>query len=363
MKILVDAHVFDGKYQGTRTYIKGLYNELILKNKSWTFYFISNDKNNLSNQFINSDNVNFLEYKYSNRAFQLIFEFPLLNRKLNIDYSHFQYISPLFKFGKHIVTNHDILFEETRFKHFFPFLYRYIKGPLFRLSAKRADVLLTVSEYSKGKLNEIYNIPINRIGVTHNAIEFNTLNTKEKTGKNIKEIIKSNYLLYVSRIEPRKNHISILRAYKNLKLKENFFKIIFVGSQDITSSKLNKYIQDNEEYLKNDFFIFNKVNDSELYELYKHADLVLYPSIAEGFGIPPLEAGVLKKKVVCSNLTAMSSFNFFPYHVNPLNQIEFEKAITEALNDNNYPYNYINKTILERYSWEKSAIEFKKMLN
>lgn len=363
MKILIDSHVFDGKYQGTRTYIKGLYNRLVERNPNWDFYFISNNKRNLVNEFSNFDNVYFIEYKFKNRLFQLIFELPLLNNRLKIDYSHYQYIAPFIKIGKHIITNHDVLFEESRFKKFFPKSYRYLKGPLFRFSAKKADILLTVSEYSKEKINEVYGIPKEKIGITRNAVDFDIEKLNGNVRPGIDNILKTKYLLFVSRIEPRKNHISVLKAFINLKLREDSYKIIFVGNYDIKSEELDSYIKANSSVFNKTLVIYEKVNDLELFELYNNADLVLYPSIAEGFGIPPLEGAILEKKVLCSNLTAMSEFNFFPYHINPLNQEELEDSIIEILKDRKYPFQVIKKTILERYTWDKAAYEYERMLN
>lgn len=363
MKILVDAHVFDGKFQGTRTYIKGLYNKLIERNPNWDFYFISNKKENLKKEFHNKNNVFFLEYHHSNRGLQLLVEIPLLLRKLTINYSHFQYISPLFKFGKYIVTTHDILFEEKRFKRYFPLFYRSIKGPLFKLSAKRADKLLTVSEYSKIKISELYKIPKHSIGLTPNAVQPIIEKLKKIDNHKIEKVLDIKYLLYVSRIEPRKNHISILKAFDNLKLAKEGYHIVFVGSYDIASTELDSYISIKKDLFDTHLHIFDKVSNNDLNVLYKKTSLVLYPSISEGFGIPPLEGALLKKKVVCSKLTAMSEFDFFPYHIDPTNQVELERAIVDVLCDQNYPFELIKSEILKRYNWDKAAITLENMLH
>ncbi|MCO4820743.1 MAG: glycosyltransferase family 4 protein [Flavobacteriaceae bacterium] len=363
MKILIDAHVFDGKFQGTRTYIKGLYNKLIDRNPQWDFYFIANKKENLINEFQHCKNVYFLEYHQKNRIVQLLFEIPWRINKLNIDYSHFQYISPLIKIGKYIVTSHDILFEEKRFQKYFPLNYRRIKGPLFKISAKRADKLLTVSEYSRNKISELYNIPKQSIVLTPNAVEVITDYSNEITKQNLEKILIQKYILYVSRIEPRKNHISVLKAYDNLNLVKQGYNIVFVGNYDIVSKELDDFISIKRDLFKSNLHIFEKVSNNELCALYKKASLVLYPSISEGFGIPPLEAALLNKKVVCSKLTAMSEFNFFPYHIDPTNQDELENSIVNVLQDQDYPFELIKNEILKKYSWEKSARSFENMLH
>lgn len=363
MKILIDAHVFDGKFQGTRTYIKGLYNVLIKRNPNWTFYFISNDKRNIINEFTNLGNVIFLEYRFKGALSRLLFELPYLIRKFNIDYSHFQYISPFLKFGKYIITTHDILFEEQRFKKYFPKSYIYTKGPLFRFSAKKADILLTVSNYSKDQIHDLYNIPKDKIGITPNGVDTLLFKSfmENKTDEDNQN--KRKNIIYVSRIEPRKNHISLLKAYINLKLYEKGYHLIFVGSYDLQSKSLDKYIELNKGIFDTYLHIYSNTSEFDLLNLYYNSELVVYPSLAEGFGIPPLEGAILNKKVVCSSLTAMSEFDFFSYHVNPLKKNDLERVINKALKDKNYPYNNIKEIVLKKYTWENSAIEFEKFID
>ena len=170
MNILIDAHIFDDKYQGTRTYLKGLYAALIPLAKDWNFYFVANDIDNLKNEFGVSPNVYYIQLKSKSKYNRLLLELPRIIKENMIDCAHYQYITPFFKNCKTIVTTHDILFKEKRFKKYFPLKYRLINGALFKISAKKADVLLTVSEYSKEKIIEYYNLPEDKVYVTPNAV-------------------------------------------------------------------------------------------------------------------------------------------------------------------------------------------------
>jgi len=354
MKILIDAHVFDGKFQGSRTYIKGLYAEMILLKKDWDFYFIAQNTKNLEEEFGNYPNVHYLPLKHHNKFIRLFWEIPQLIRKHQIDFSHFQYIAPPIKIGKYIVTTHDILFEEERFRHFFPSKYRLINGTLFKRSAKLADILLTVSEYSKNKISELYKIDKKDIVVTSNAINVN-LDHLEKDNY-IQEKYKCNkYILYVSRIEPRKNHISILRAYKNLQLYEKGFELVFIGNQDIKDIEYDNFINDNQPVFKNNLHLFSNITETELKKFYTNSEFVVYPSFAEGFGIPPLEGAVYKKPVLCSNATAMAEFTFFNHFIDPYNQKELEETILEIINNQSENLGEIQQTILKKYDWKKPA--------
>jgi len=354
MKILIDAHVFDGKFQGSRTYIKGLYAEMIPLKKDWKFYFVAKNIDTLKEEFGEHPNVFFLPLKSTNKFSRLLLEFPKLIKKYEIDYSHFQYISPPIKTGKNIVTTHDILFEEKRFKQFFPKKYRLINGFLFKRSARLADILVTVSEYSKKKISELYKISKEEIIITPNAINLNLYNLSND-GYIKKKYGCKKYILFVSRIEPRKNHISILKAFKNLKLYELGYELVFIGNQDIDDVAYNTFINKNQDILKDKLHIFSNINEKELKKFYTNSAFVVYPSYAEGFGIPPLEAAVYKKKTLCSNATAMAEFTFFKYIVDPYNQDEIEKSILQIIEDNEDELNKIQEIILKKYHWKKSA--------
>lgn len=357
MKILVDAHVFDGKFQGSRTYIKGLYSVLINKKKDWDFYFAGYDISILKKEFGEGKNVHFIQLKNRNKLIRLFFEFPKIIKNNKIDFSHFQYISPLVKRGKYIVTTHDILFEEKRFSHFFPKRYKLINGAFFKHSSKRADVLLTVSSYSKKMISKLYAIPENKIYITPNAVA--PVSKEVKKDKSIKEQYGiDNYLLYVSRVEPRKNHISILKAFINLKLYSKGYKVVFIGKQDIYDQELEIYIKNHKEIFDEFLVQLPNVSGIALQKFYTNASCVVYPSFAEGFGIPPLEGAVYGSKVLCSNATAMQDFTFFKYHIDPYSQEVIETALQNLLADDTINIEATKNEILQKYTWEKSAERF-----
>ena len=96
----------------------------------------------------------------------------------------------------------------------------------------------------------------------------------------------------------------------------------------------------------------------DLYSVYAFSKCFVYPSKAEGFGIPPIEAAMLNSKVLCSNQTAMQDFDFFRYTFNPSNQSVFDEKLNLILKDENYPYQEIKDKIVEKYNWNKVAKDF-----
>lgn len=361
MNILVDMHVFDGKHQGTRTYLKGLYTELIPIAKNHHFFLVANDVKNLKSEFKNYNNVSYISLKSNNKFYRLLFEFPSIIKQNKIDFAHFQYIAPPFKNCKLIITIHDILFEQKEYKKYFSFKYRIVNGALFRWSASRANILLTVSEYSKRKISEIYNINLEKIKITPNAVNpiYNQTNVNSVPRNNHL----GKYLLYVSRVEPRKNHLNLLRAFIQLGLVEKGYKMVFIGNKDILFNDLKQFINQMDSRSKASIIWLEKVSSSELNSYYQNCALFVFPSFAEGFGIPPLEAMALGKRVLCSNQTAMNDFDLPEnFRFDPYNIEELKRKITVQLSSN-FDLAEVYKPILAKYNWQEIAKEFKQVVD
>lgn len=357
MNILIDAHVFDSKFQGTRSHLKGLYSALIPLCKNWNFYFAAENIVNLENEFGCFDNVKYIKLNSGNKLYRLLIELPKIIKKYNIDYSHFQYtILPISK-CKYIVTTHDILFEQKEFKHYFPLKGRIINHILHKYSAKRADILFTVSEFSKEKISEIYDVKSDKIFVTPNAVNDEFYNIIENDIKT-----PSKYLLYVSRVEPRKNHLNLLKAFVELNLKDKGYKLVFIGKNDIPYPQLEAYKNNNGDEINDVLISIESIDNSGLISYYKNCSLFVFPSYAEGFGIPPLEAMALHKKVLCSNSTAMRDFKLpDDFLFNPHDIAELKIKIVNLL-ENNYDLEPIYEVILSKYNWQIIARDFKHVI-
>ena len=110
IKLLVDAHVFDKGFQGTTSFIEGVYQELV-KKENLEIYLAAYDIENLR-QYFSDPRFHFIPLKSKSRYQRLLFEFPSIIRRHQIDYAHFQYIVPPIKHCRYIVTIHDLLFKD-----------------------------------------------------------------------------------------------------------------------------------------------------------------------------------------------------------------------------------------------------------
>src|ERR1700753_3725030 len=156
IRLFVDAHVLDQEYQGTRTFIREIYKVLSAK-KELLLFLAANDTDNLKKYFPPQDNIVYLKYKSTSSLTRLGVEIPAMLRQNNIDYAHFQYITPIFKRKGYIVTIHDVIFSEYPDEFSRP--YRIAKKFLYGRSARMADILTTVSAYSERSIRKFLGIP------------------------------------------------------------------------------------------------------------------------------------------------------------------------------------------------------------
>lgn len=352
--IFVDCHVFDDGFQGTRTYIQGLYSELI-KQKSLHFFLGSGNPDNLMCILGNHSNVTYVKYRFHNRYWRLLIDIPNIIQKNKIDFAHFQYtVSPV-KRCKYIVTTHDVLFID--FPAYFPFFNKIINTFLYKQSAKRADIKLTVSEYSKQKIEQHFSI--SNYNITSNAInevffeKYDKGLIKEKVEK---EFFLKDYIIYVSRWEPRKNQQMVLRAFVDLKL-YNKYQLLFLGNDTIYNREYYEIFNSLSSEIKKKIVILKNTDFQNMLLLLRGANVSVYPSIAEGFGIPALESVAAKIPTICSDTTAMSDFSFFhEFYFDPFNQIEFNKKLFQILEENrSSDFEIMAEKVKEKYSWKKSA--------
>jgi glycosyltransferase involved in cell wall biosynthesis len=193
-----------------------------------------------------------------------------------------------------IVTVHDMIHEKFSSVLDRKNSFASIKA----MAIRRADHIICVSQNTKKDLIEILGIDESKVSTIYHGCSFNN-----NFNENIKQVSQTEkpYLLYVGQRARYKNFDKLLEAYgSSLKLSQDFQLICF-GGGDFSSSEV--------ERIKN-FQLGCKVvqisgDDSMLANLYRGATALVYPSLYEGFGIPPLEAMSFGCPVVCSNVSSI----------------------------------------------------------
>ncbi|NIO19638.1 MAG: glycosyltransferase [Candidatus Aenigmarchaeota archaeon] len=275
-----------------------------------------------------------------------------------VDVFHCQYAGPPFSVTPYIVTLHDIIHET--YPEFYPKLLRFFMRLFYPFSARRAVKVLTGSEYTKSQINRLFKIPAERIEVTPYGAseEFRIIDDSAA----IKRIAASygvhgRYILFVGRIEPRKNIQGLLKAYEIVKGKYNIDqKLVIVGMKD---SSFEDFYQDlRAKKVRHDVIFTGGVSQEDLPYIYNGADLFVYPSFAEGFGLPVLEAMACGTTVITSNSTALPELvGDAGIMVDAKNTEELAEAIYKVLKDSNLRNRLKNKGLEQSklFSWHKTA--------
>lgn len=303
LRIGVDFHAFDGKFQGSRSHLIGLYRALVSLCPDFEFLFFLDHVEELrSLPGFDRPNVRCIRMTSANPLVRLTWQLPRLARRHRLDVLHTQYIVPLWPGCRTVVTIHDVLFEPYP-EYFTPF-FVWRSRWLFRRSAQIADAVMTVSEYSRNEIASRYHVPVERIGLLLNAVDPQVFHPAQGDGSAVlrrRHLKSGHYILMVGRIEPRKDHATLLKAYAQLGA--NSPPLVIVGQRDFGDQAFDRALRALPSGC--DVRILSDVDDAELPILMQHALVLAYPSLAEGFGMPPLEAMACGTPVVTTDVTAL----------------------------------------------------------
>lgn len=358
-RLLVDARCFTGEGQGMRTYIKGLYNAFYYQHPEYDLFFAGYNFEDLRVAFPFLKMDKFIQLKSKSRIKLFLKEFPSVIKSYQIDYAHFQYMTPFIKNCTHIVTTHDLLFLD--FTDVFSFWYRIKRKLLFYLSLVRSDIRLTVSNYTRERIQHHFGISPDTVDITPNAVSqyfFQPYNKATIQQQLTKKYGVSDYILYVSRIEQRKNHLLLLESYEELDLATKGKQLVLIGNNTLNNQEVEDKIQSLKIKHPQKVHWIPYVSFEELLKFYQGANLFVFPSKAEGFGIPPIEAGAMGINTLCADNTAMSDFSFFGDNLFDLNDKEaFKRKLLQNIDKpkSKSQLESIAQQIKRTYNWNRSA--------
>jgi glycosyltransferase involved in cell wall biosynthesis len=222
-----------------------------------------------------------------------------------LDVLHVQYVGPPWHRGARIVTVHDLAFLHVP--------KSYSTSQRLRLrwlvprNVRRAAAVITGSEFSKRDIQRTYGIHADRISVIHDAPDrgFRPVADETMLAALRKRLsIRRPYVLYVGRLNPRKNVLGLLHAFERVRpqLREPT-QLVIAGPPDFHSRHLDAAIAASS--WRRDVIRAGYVDGVDLPALYSGASAFVYPSLSEGFGLPPLEAMACGTPVVCSSAASL----------------------------------------------------------
>jgi len=237
-----------------------------------------------------------------------------------------------------------------------------------RKSCRKAKRVIAVSENTKNDLVRMYKISKRKIDVIYEGYARETI-SPNKIKRNISsrfKILNFKFLLFIGRIEFRKNTLGIIRSFEILKEKYKIpHKLVLAGGLGYGYEDVVKKA-DASEY-KNDIVLTGYVKDSDKWKLLKNADVFLFPTFYEGFGLPILEAQSLGIPVVVANNSSipevvgqyMRSLLVDPNDYKKIADFTYKIIFDKKLKNNIKKAGYKN---IKRFSWDLCAEKIAKIL-
>ena len=266
----------------------------------------------------------------------------------------FNYIVPPRVDGRVMTAIHDLTYlrypETMDAKN----LRRIQKG--IEYSIRRSSRILTISEFSKGELMELLDVPEEKISVVYTAPSLPPKSADfEECAR--KWGIKCPYLLYVGTIEPRKNLVRLLRAFDLLKSREKIpHQLVLAGGRGWRDGEIMETAQTIQH--AQDVIFTGYVSAEEKNALYQNAAAFVFPSLYEGFGIPPLEAMALGCPVVCADAASLpEAVGDGAELVDPLEEESIAAGLLRVLSDREYAAELVKRgrRHAEKFTWGESA--------
>jgi glycosyltransferase involved in cell wall biosynthesis len=304
MKIGIDAHTLGSKSSGNENYYLQLLQDLARTQPNGHRYTIYFTHLQGLPKIPVVDHFELKRIRPVNPFIRIPLSFPFEFQRGRLDIFHAQFIIPPFCNCKSVTTIPDILFE--RYPEFFPWFENRRCRALIPWSVRRADHIITVSQSSKNDIVYYYHIDPNKVSVIDEAPrdEFRVLD-RDKCRELIakKYGIVDPYLLYVGRINARKNLVRLVEAFSRLRRQGARHKLVIVGKQDWHGERVLEKVKELE--LVNEVVFTGYVEWDDVPAFYNAADLFVFPSICEGFGAPIVEAMACGVPVVTSSGSAL----------------------------------------------------------
>jgi glycosyltransferase involved in cell wall biosynthesis len=261
--------------------------------------------------------------------------------------------------AKHIVTTvHDLSFHRNPSWHP-PERIQYFKKYFWK-NILRSEIILADSEFTKMEILQFLDLLPERIRVIYsgyNKMLFRVYPPEELETFKKAETLPERFILFVGSVEPRKNLERLLQAYlmldKDLKDEVKLLLIGFKGWENIRIMELL-------EKLKGNVLYRGYLSEEKLAKVYNLCTIFVYPSLYEGFGLPPLEAMACGCAVLVSNIDPLREVcQEGAYYVDPLNPEDISHGIGRLLRDKTSREDLARKGLrrAQDFDWQKTARE------
>jgi len=369
MRIGIDARFLGPLGKGLGRYTQKLVTHLE-KIDQQNQYFIFLRKDNWNDYYPTNDNFKKVLADYQWYTWQEQLQMPKTLNKYKLDLVHFPHFNvPLGYRGNFVTTVHDLIliqFPTKRATTLGPLLYKlkyFGYQKVIKHAVKKAQKVITVSNYTKKQLINYFKIKSDKIGVTYEAsscVGSEQLRAPEVEFLRDYNITKP-FLLYVGNAYPHKNLEGLLKAFKEIaKQEQQRYQLVLVGKNDYFYQRLEKEAEALGLLKNNQVVFFGFASEKQLADLYRQAELYIFPSFMEGFGLPPLEAMSYELPVVSSSTSCLPEIlGKAALYFNPRDKQDIIKVVREVLSNKQIQAGLKAQGLkqVQKYSWEKCAQE------
>ncbi len=361
MKILIDGRGINKT--GIGRYINNTLRELLLidKKNDYELLIRPEDRAGLKLSASNLELVD-ADAKWFGAKEQTELINIINNRKPDlVHFTNFNF--PVAYKGKFVITIHDLTL--LNFKNYRPsaasrLLYKLkdqvMRNVILKQGVKKASAVIVPTRYVKDDVAKTFKVPKNKIVVTKEAVDMDFSSPAINLEKNG---INKPFVLYVGNAYPHKNLERMVLAFGRLITKYLLdYQLVIAGKKDSFHNSLEQAIADAN--LQDRVVFTGFVSDRELAGLYKNSKLYIFPSLSEGFGLPPLEAMAHGLPVASSNATCLPEvLGDAAVYFDPRSDAEMADAMLSVLSDEKLSNDLIKKGLkqVKKYSWKQTAKE------
>lgn len=291
-------------------------------------------------------------------------QMPRLVRAAEVDLMHYPHFNvPLLAPKPFVVTIHDLIishFPTVRASTLGPLLYAIKHWGFNRVinhAVHASEHVITVSEFSKQDIQKTFKIPNTSISVTYESVH-NGHHIYPPVDISRWGITKP-FLLYIGNAYPHKNLERLLEAFLDPSLRDHL-QLVLVGKKDYFYERIENEAKRLGFMIGQEVLFPGFVSDEHLDSFFRKAAVYVFPSLYEGFGLPPLEALARNCPVVSSNATCMPEIlKDCAIYFSPESIDEMRRAIHVVVDDQKTREALLKKApaLVASYSWEKMAQE------
>jgi glycosyltransferase involved in cell wall biosynthesis len=301
MRIGIDVHVLNGPAQGTTSVWQNLLAALP-PGHEYVLYSFGPDQTRLrfpQKQFLHRR----IPIRQSHVRIQGVY--PFLAWRDHCDVFHTNYYAPLLGVRGLVLTIHDLLYLD--YPGFAPSARRWQFQVLVRGAARAAAQIITVSQYSKARIVHHFGVSPDKVAVIYTGLAPAWLEPDPHSiaaaWNRIRGQLPQRYMLTVGRWDPRKNFLMAARVTQRLRRAGLTDALVILGPNDFGTTAVMTQLH--QENLAQHVIRIADLETDELQAVYRHAQCLLYLSLAEGFGLPLVEAMATGLPIVASNRTAI----------------------------------------------------------